>query len=95
VTADNTTQPSMRIHLCVPDDQKAHLPRRRRAPAFLPPGAPLPRTGEIIYLSSSSAWGVEMVIHEWLSPVDLRIEIWITYVGSSRSRRPPGFELTQ
>lgn len=88
-------QPAIKIHLCVPDDQKQFLPKRRRAPEYLPPSAPLPRIGELIYLSSSSAWGVELVIHEWLSPVDLHIEVWITHIGSSRSRRPDGFALTQ
>lgn len=83
------------IELCVPDDQERHLPERRRAPQYLPLSAPLPRQGEVIYLSSSSAWGVELVVHEWRSPVDLRIEVWITHVGTSRQRRQPGFELTQ
>lgn len=89
--------PDVRIsrHLCVPADQEKYLPRRRRTPQFLPAAAPLPRQGEVLYLSSSSAWGVELVIHEWLSPVDLRVEVWITHVGSSRQRRPTGFQLTQ
>lgn len=90
-----SASPRIEIHLCVPDDQERHLPKRRRAPQWLPLTAPLPRQGEVIYLSSSSAWGVEMVIHEWRSPQDLRVEIWITYVGSSRHRRPTGFALTQ
>jgi hypothetical protein len=87
--------PHIQIHLCVPDDQERHLPKRRRAPQYLPAMAPLPRVGEVIYLSSSSAWGVELVIHEWRTPHDLRIEIWITHVGSSRHTRPTGFSLTQ
>lgn len=86
---------NVEVRLCVPEDQQAHLPKRRRAPTTLPTHAPLPRQGEVIYLSSSSAWGVELVIHEWLSPVDLRVEVWITHVGSSRQRRPTGFQLTQ
>lgn len=91
----NYSTPSVSIHLCVPDDQEQHLPKRRRAPKFLPPSAPLPRIGEVIYLSSTSAWAVDQVIHEWRSPFDLRIEIWLGYIGSARHRRPPGFELTQ
>jgi hypothetical protein len=87
--------PTVEIHLCVPDDQQRHLPKRRRAPNPLPPNAPLPRTGEVLYLSSSSAWAVEQVIHEWRSPVDLRIELWLTHVGSSRHGRPTGFAITQ
>jgi hypothetical protein len=85
----------VRVHLCVPEDQKRHLPKRRRAPAELPPEAPLPRQGEVIYLSSSSAWGVAMVIHEWLSQDMLRVEVWLEHVTASRNARPPGFELTQ
>lgn len=89
--------PGVRVtrHLCVPDDQERHLPKRRRAPQFLPPEAPMPRQGEVLYLSSSSAWAVELVIHEWRSPIELRIEIWITHIGSARHSRPTGFALTQ
>ncbi len=83
------------IHYCVPDDQEAHLPVRRRAPHYVPAVVPLPNVGDVIYLSSSSAWGVRMRIYEWLSPEDLKIEIWIDYVGSSRYARPTGFSLTQ
>lgn len=87
--------PRIEIHLCVPDEEEHLLPKRRRAPRYLPISAPLPRKGEVIYLSSTSAWGVELVIHEWRSPVDLRVEVWLTHVGNARHRRPPGFELTQ
>jgi hypothetical protein len=87
--------PRVTIHLCVPDDQERHLPKRRLAPHYLPSTVPLPRVGEVVYLSSTSAWGVTMVIHEWKSPGELRIELWLEYVSSSRSSRPPGFTLTQ
>lgn len=87
--------PRVTIHLCVPDDQERHLPKRRRAPQFLPSSVPLPRQGEVIYLSSTSAWGVTMVIHEWRAPTDLRIEVWLEHVGSARHARPSGFTLTQ
>lgn len=87
--------PSITIHFCIPNDQEAHLPKRRRAPHCMPPTVPLPRQGEVVYLSSSSAWGVTMVIHEWRSPSDLRIEVWLEHVGSSRHARPTGFTLTQ
>jgi hypothetical protein len=83
------------IHLCIPDDQEKHLPSRRRAPHYIPNGVPLPRQGEVVYLSSSSAWGVTMVIHEWRAPDDLHIELWLEHVGSSRHARPDGFTLTQ
>lgn len=85
----------VQVCLCVPDDQHRHLPKRRRAPTALPLNAPLPRQGEVIYLSSSSAWGVTMVIHEWRSADHLRIEVWIEHVSGSRHARPTGFELTQ
>jgi hypothetical protein len=88
-------KPSIRIHLCIPDDQMRHLPKRRRAPAYLPESAPLPRQGEVIYLSSTSAWGVAMVIHEWESPDRLRVEVWLEHVGGARHSRPTGFMLTQ
>lgn len=89
------SEPTVRVHLCVPDDQEAFLPRRRRAPPYLPANAPLPRKGEVIYLSSSSAWRVSLVIHEWRSPIDLHVEVWIEHIGAARLARPPGFVLTQ
>jgi hypothetical protein len=88
-------KPEVKVHLCIPEDQERFLPKRRKAPPYLPPEAPLPRHGEVIYLSSSSAWGVAMVIHDWLAPDQLRIEIWLEYVNASRHLRPPGFALTQ
>jgi hypothetical protein len=95
-TINRSTKPTqVSIHLCVPDDQEHLLPKRRRAPLYLPPEAPLPRRGEVIYLSSSSAWGVTLVIHEWRAPAELRIEVWIEHVGSARNARPSGFMLTQ
>lgn len=100
----NTTSPKTpgpgevqtRICLCIPEEQQRYLPKRRRAPAHLPLGIPLPRQGEVIYLSSTSAWGVAMVIHEWESPDQLRIEVWLEHVAAgARHTRPPGFALTQ
>ena len=85
----------VQIHLCIPEDQERHLPKRRRAPLLLPRDVPLPRIGEVIYLSSSSAWTVRFVIHEWRSASELRIELWIECIGSARQSRPAGFELTQ
>lgn len=87
--------PDVRVHLCIPEDQKKFLPRRRVAPAYHPANAPLPRQGEVIYLSSSSAWGVSMVIHEWVTPMELRVELWLEHVPSTRHGRPTGFTLTQ
>jgi hypothetical protein len=82
-------------HFCIPDDQERFLPGRRRAPRHLPPDAPMPRVGEIVYLSSSSAWLVVSVIHEWRNLRELRVEIWLEHVGAARLRRPLGSELTQ
>ncbi len=90
-----TPSTNIEIHLCISDDQQRWLPKRRRAPQTLPASAPLPRIGEVIYLSSSSAWGVAMVIHEWLSPHDLRIELWLEHVHATRHQRPSGFSITQ
>lgn len=84
-----------RIHLCVPDDQVRHLPKRRRAPQFLTLQTPLPRTGDVLYLSPHSAWGVQMVVYEWDAPDALRIEVWLEHVGNSRHTRPSGFTLPQ
>lgn len=92
---NNERKTKITICFCVPEDQEFFLPKRRRAPGHLPPEAPLPRTGEYVYLSSSSAWQVMSVIHEWRSEVDLHIECWLEYVGSARHRRPAAFALTQ
>ena len=79
--------------LCIPDDQ---LHQASDLPAWaleLPDGAPLPRTGDVLYLSSTSAWGVSMVIHERLSHGFTRIEVWLEHVGASRHPRDPGSRL--
>jgi hypothetical protein len=87
--------PKIEMHICIPDDQAKYLPKRRRAPALLPSAAPLPRQGEVIYLSPSSAWGVAMVVHDWKSADHLRVEIWLTHVTTNGHTRPSGFSLTQ
>jgi len=91
----NSDRVKVRTVFCVPEDQEKFLPKRRRAPAHLPVNAPLPRQGEVVYLSSSSAWAVSMVIHQWHAPTDLCIEVWLVHVATSRDSRPPGFALTQ
>jgi hypothetical protein len=83
------------IHLCVPEDQSHHLPKRNKAPDFLPRNAPLPRQGDVIYLSAHSAWGVQLVIHLWHAPDRLTIEVWLEHVGATRPTRPSGYYLTQ
>lgn len=86
---------AIRIHLCVPDHEEHLLPKRRRAPILVPHAAPLPRVGEVVYLSSSSAWSVTMVVHSWQSARDLRVEIWLEHVGEGEHPRLPGFARTQ
>lgn len=87
-------QAKVEVELCVPDDQLSFLPEHRAAPFMLPANVPVPHKGEVIYISSTSAWGVMMVIHEWRSPLDLRIEVWIEWVGSVRQERPDECRLT-
>jgi hypothetical protein len=89
----NTTNSTPhRVCLCVTEDQARYLPRRHAK--MWPNGAPLPRQGEVLYLSSSSAWGVTMVVHE-LRGHEVVTEVWLEHVGSSRQMRPTGFALTQ
>jgi len=90
-----TSGVTVEVCLCVPDDQEVHLPKRRRAPKRLPADVPLPRIGEVVYLSSTSAWKVLLLIHEWRAVDRLRIEVWLEHVGGARDYRPAGFELTQ
>jgi hypothetical protein len=85
----------VQVRYCVPDDQEQFLPGRRRHPHPLPGNVPLPRVGELIYLSSSSAWAVASVVHEWRSPTELLVQLWLEHVGSSRQARAPGFTVTQ
>jgi hypothetical protein len=96
-TSRRAAAPRLKVEtvLCIPDDQRPHLPDHRPAPDLLPPGSPIPRFGEFVYLSSTSAWVVRRVVHEWLSPTGLRIEIWLDWVGSSRQARNPDFMVTQ
>lgn len=94
--AEALRQPTnITTHICIPDDQAWHLPKRRRAPHTLPLDVPVPRVGDVIYLSSTSAWLVNMRIYEWRGPQDLRIELWLEWVGSARHARIAGFALTQ
>jgi len=71
------------------------LPDYRPAPDVLPQGSPIPRMGEFVYLSSTSAWVVRRVVHEWLSPTGLRIEVWLEWAGCARFARHPNFMVTQ
>ena len=86
---------AVQVQLCVPNDQEAHVPKRRRAPQFLPPNAPLPRIGEVIHLSSTSAWRVSLVLHEWHTPKDLHVQVWLDWIGPAHMQRPAEFAMTQ
>lgn len=45
--------------------------------------------GEVIYLTSTSAWGVAMVIHELLPGGHMRVEVWLEHVHAARYQRSP------
>ena len=93
---EDAKQPlTMSVHLCIPEDQMTHAPKRRRAPHTLPEGAPLPRLGDFVYLSSTSAWVVRRVVHEWRAVDELRIEVWLDWMGSARYARHVDFAVTQ
>jgi hypothetical protein len=77
------------VRLMIPDDQVRHLPDAPRIPDRLPPGSVLPRQGDVIYLTSTSAWAVSVVIHELLCGDRVRIEVWLDWVGSARHARDP------
>ena len=44
------------VHLCFADDQRIQLPDGPH-PSTWPVGVPLPRIGEVVYLTRRSAWG--------------------------------------
>ena len=83
------------IELRTEEQHAALLPRRSRAPQYLPVNAPLPRKGEIIYLTSTSAWGVHGVVHEWIAHDELRITVFIEPLGRTHHVGRPEFALTQ
>ena len=91
--------PRGEVRLCVPDDQVHHLPARvtgmlcntsSEVSVDWPAGAGLPKAGEVIYLSSTSAWGVTMVIHECRPGGAVDVQVWIEYVAAARLRVPDG-----
>ena len=45
--------------------------------------------GEVVYLSSTSAWAVAMVIYELLPGGHMRTEIWLEHVHAARHQRSP------
>lgn len=81
--APDLQQPvNVEVSLCVPENQRQHLPHHCVAPTNLHPSVPLPRQGEVVYLSPNSAWGVQLVVHEWKAPTSLRVEVWLEHVAS-------------
>jgi hypothetical protein len=94
-TNHTTMTPAICIELKPVDEHAAMVPKRRRAPQFLPIQAPLPRQGEIVYLSSTSAWSVRGVLHEWLTPQYLHVTVLIEYQGHTHHAARPDFALTQ
>ena len=88
--------PAITIEIRATEESDEPLPKRRRTPTRLPLTAPLPRVGEILYLNSTSAWRVAMVVHEWLASDHLTIVVWLTHLGHTHhSSAPPPFAVTQ
>lgn len=90
--AAHTATPAVR--LCIPDEQLQYLPPYGTVPSAMPAGSVVPRKGEIVYLSSTSAWTVSLVIHEFLPGGTVRIEVWLEWVGSARHARDPLYPST-
>jgi len=81
--------PITTVHLCIPDDQLVHAEELPSWALCMPEGAPLPRKGDVLYLSSTSAWAVILVIHERLSRDMTRVEVWLEYTSCARHSRSP------
>jgi hypothetical protein len=71
------TQIDLQARYCIREDQLALLPQRVRAPAVLPSELPLPRVGDVVALTPRSLWAVYLVKHQWHSPRQLVIEVWL------------------
>jgi hypothetical protein len=54
----------------------------------LPPGVPLPGRGDVLYLSSTSAWAVDTVVFERRAGGRMAVQLWLVYVGAARAARP-------
>ena len=75
------------VHLCISDEQLMHFPSGQAMPTW-PAGAPLPHAGEVIYLTSTSAWAVRIVIHEFMRG-SVRTEVHLEWIGAARHLRDP------
>lgn len=82
------SKPTCNVRLCIPEDQYVHLSHGQAVPSW-PEGVPVPRMGEVVYLSSTSAWAVAMVIYELLPGGHMRTEIWLEHVHAARHQRSP------
>lgn len=92
-TRNGNVEALIEVQLCIPEEQERFVPKRRRAPQFLPLTCPIPRKGEVIYLAQASPWAVSLVVHQWRGPTYLRVEVWLEHLGTMG--RPAGFALTQ
>jgi hypothetical protein len=73
--------PAIRVELRSFDEAAQPLPRR--GPRFLPPAAPVPQQGDLVYLTSTSAWRVRMLVHEWLALDTLHVHVIVEHVGAT------------
>lgn len=94
-TSPRNDHGSVRVVLRPIDEHAALFPKRRRAPFVLPTGAPVPRAGEMVFLTSTSAWGVLHVVHEILAGGELCVSVWLRYLGKTPYAERPDFVPTQ
>ena len=81
-------EPLSRVIFCISDEQLPHFPSGQAMPTW-PAGAPVPQPGEVVYLSSTSAWAVRVVIHEFMRGGGVRTEVHLEWVGPARHPRDP------
>lgn len=89
-----TAEPHIPVVVRVEMHSANGMPLPRRAPRYLPPAGPLPRHGDVIYLTSTSAWQVKRVVHEALNQREFCIHVVIEHIGSTHHREG-AFSLTQ
>ena len=64
-----------------------HFPSGQAMPTW-PAGVPVPQSGQVIYLTSTSAWAVGIVIHEFVRG-SVRTEVHLEWIGAARLLRDP------
>jgi hypothetical protein len=83
------------VLLCIPEDQRMHLPPHTRVPEKMPYGVAIPRRHDVVYLTSSSAWVVSCVVHELLEGGrTVQVQVWLEHLGVSRYHRQKPFDST-